>query len=372
MNRPAVRDSAHQSELPRARQQACWAGWCAVAALVLALSGCGSTISRSATEQLLASSAVDLAVAQIDFSSMSGRTVFFDKTYIQTIKGIGFVNGDYIVSAIRQQLVAARCLLEDDRNKAEFIVEARVGALGTDGHDITYGIPASNGLNTAASMVPSLPQIPTIPEISIAKKTDQSAASKISVFAYHRETREPVWQSGLSEGYASAKDLWVAGAGPFQSGTIYDTPQFAGQRIRVPFFGKQPEVKDRGPVGYFAEHRFDAAATIAAEADGNQEIKQTSGNSEATSGEGASEANPAAPSTETTGEQSPATDTTKPAAGEPQRTFSPDASLLLATPAPEIFIPAPVPRSVEPIEPPRRRGVLNRPFFEPVRSLFRR
>ena len=68
--------------------------------MLCGMTGCGTTLSRSATEQLLASSAVDLAVAQIDFTAMSGKTVFFDSTAIRSVKGIGFVNGDYIVSAL--------------------------------------------------------------------------------------------------------------------------------------------------------------------------------------------------------------------------------------------------------------------------------
>ena len=40
--------------------------------LSLALTGCGSTKSRTATEQLLMSDAVDRAIAQIDFSELAG------------------------------------------------------------------------------------------------------------------------------------------------------------------------------------------------------------------------------------------------------------------------------------------------------------
>ena len=70
-----------------------------------------------------------------------------------------------------------------------------------------------------------------LPEISLARKTDDSAAAKIAVFAYHRETRQPVWQSGLSVTRSTAYGRWIFGAGPFQSGSIYDSPQFAGGEI---------------------------------------------------------------------------------------------------------------------------------------------
>ena len=47
----------------------------ATAVLALAMTGCGNTVSRQATEQLLASDAVDRTVAQIDFRSLSSKKV---------------------------------------------------------------------------------------------------------------------------------------------------------------------------------------------------------------------------------------------------------------------------------------------------------
>lgn len=206
------------------------------AALVIsAVAGCGTSIKRAATEQLLTSDAVDRTVAQFDFRDLSGKKVFLDTQYLGAVKGVGFVNSAYIISSLRQQLTAARCLLQDKKDDADVIVEARVGALGLDSHDITYGLPASNALSTAASFVPTAPPIPTIPEISFAKKKDQLAAAKIAVFAYNRKTRQPVWQSGVNEAESTAKDTWVFGAGPFQRGSIYEGTQFAGTRLGIPF-----------------------------------------------------------------------------------------------------------------------------------------
>lgn len=203
---------------------------------IAAAAGCGTTVKRGATEQLLTSDAVDRTIAQFDFRDLSGKKVYLDTQYIQAVKGIGFVNSAYIISSLRQQLVAARCLLQNKKDDADYIVEARVGALGLDSHEITYGIPASNALSTAASLVPTAPPLPTIPEISFAKKKDQLAAAKIAVFAYNRKTRQPVWQSGVNESESTAKDTWVFGAGPFQRGTIYEGTQFAGTRLGIPFF----------------------------------------------------------------------------------------------------------------------------------------
>ena len=80
----------------------------------------------------------------IELTSVTCRTdlFFLDTTYLRPVRGIGFVNSDYIISSLRQQLTAARCKIHDKREDAEIIVEPRVGALGTE-HEITYGIPSS-------------------------------------------------------------------------------------------------------------------------------------------------------------------------------------------------------------------------------------
>ena len=113
------------------------------------LCGCGSTKSRSATEQLLVSDAVDRSIASIDFRDLAGASVYLDTQYVKTVKSLGFVNADYIISSLRQQMLAANCYLEEDRTKAEYIAEVRVGALGMDAHNVTYGIPASNSLSVS-------------------------------------------------------------------------------------------------------------------------------------------------------------------------------------------------------------------------------
>lgn len=213
-------------------------------------------ISNSATEQLLTSDAVDQTISHIDFSTLANKKVFFDTSYIKNVKGIGFVNGDYIISSLRQQIVAANCLIQEKKEDADYVIEARVGTLATNGHEVNYGIPASNMLSSAASLVPTAPAIPTIPEISLAKKNNQTAAAKISVFAYNQKTRERVWQSGVLQAKSTARDTWILGAGPFQRGTIYkEGAQFAGSRIN-PLSGSGDEFTNESTVDYLEPARF--------------------------------------------------------------------------------------------------------------------
>ena len=231
---------------------------CLLLAALTTLAGCGTTKTRTATEQLLMSDAVDRSIARIDFRPLKYQTVYLDTQYIKSVKGFGFVNADYVISALRQQMTAAGCLLEDSAEEAEYIVEARIGALGTDAHEVIYGIPANTGLAEAATLMPSAPPIPLVPQISVAKKEDMMGAAKIALFAYHRETRQPVWQSGIAVATNNAKDAWIFGAGPFQFGTIYEGTQFAGSRLQVPLIGKKLEEEEEPPglVSYYDKVNF--------------------------------------------------------------------------------------------------------------------
>lgn len=229
--------------------------------VLVCLPGCGTTKSVTATEQLLMSDAVDTTISKIDFRPLAGYKVFLDTTYVvsagKAIPGVpvpfNLVNSDYVISGLRQQLTAAGCMLVDTKDNAEIICEARCGALGTDGNNVTYGLPASNLLSSASSMIASAPPIPTIPEISIAKREMKSAAAKIAVFAYDRETREPLWQSGVAQAGSNARDTWFLGMGPLQYGTIYNGTRFAGKRV-----GRRKLVNDELPTAKLAngvDHR---------------------------------------------------------------------------------------------------------------------
>ena len=202
-----------------------------ICAVGLSCIGCGSTKSYIATDQLLMSDAVDATVAKLDFSPLSGHNVYLDATYIKTAKSPLLVDSDYVISSLRQQMVASGVMLTDTRDDAEIIAEARLGALGLDGHNVSYGIPASSTISTATGIFANAPAVPTIPEISLARHEAKSGAAKIAVFAYEKSTKKPVWQSGIARSKSSAHDTWVLGAGPWQRGTIYEGTQFAGEKL---------------------------------------------------------------------------------------------------------------------------------------------
>ena len=108
--------------------------------------------------------------------------------------------------------------------------------------------------------IPNAPTIPTLPEISVARRDAREAAAKIAAFAYDRETREPIWQSGIRHSLATAKDTWFMGIGPFQGGSIRKKTKLAGNNIQFSFGGGSDEREDsfaRPKVDFTAETRFD-------------------------------------------------------------------------------------------------------------------
>lgn len=201
--------------------------WLVAVACLCAPVGCGTTrltdTQRTATEQLLVSNAIDRAVTGLDFNELAGKSVYFDAQYLD-----GTVDRGYLVSTLRQALLANGCLLQEERSKATFVVEVRSGGVGTDRHAVLVGVPQM----TVPAFVPGQPS--QIPEIPLAKKTDQEGVAKLAVFAYNRQTGKLIWQSGMAQATSTSKDTWFLGAGPFQQGTIRNGTEFAGEQIPLP------------------------------------------------------------------------------------------------------------------------------------------
>ena len=201
--------------------------------LTMAVIGCGTTrISdtlRTGTEQLLLSNAIERAVNDMDFSILQGKEVYFDPQYLKGVSDEG-----YIISSIRQRLLADGVLLKGTRDEAVYVVEARAGTVGTNRQDVLIGVPQVT-LPTG-SMMTGVPS--AIPEIPLAKKTQQRGIVKLAAFAYNQQTGQAVWQSGTHPITADSRDTWFLGTGPFQRGSIYNGTSFAGQRVR--WFGGPP------------------------------------------------------------------------------------------------------------------------------------
>ena len=196
----------------------------ALVVVCCAATGCGSTrmtdTQRAGSEMRLVSQAIDRAVTQLDFTELQGKTVFLDTQYLD-----GTVDKGYLISSIRQQLLAHGALLQEERTKATYVVEPRSGGVGTDKYSLLVGIPATS----LPALMPGVPS--AIPEIALVKKSDQQGVAKIAVFAYNRTTGRALWQSDLGEATSNLKDTWYFGAGPYRRGSIMRDSEFAGETL---------------------------------------------------------------------------------------------------------------------------------------------
>lgn len=144
-----------------------------VAALLL--SSCTTVRSsdpqRTATEQLLISTAADHAAEALALDIPKGKRVFVDATNFE-----GY-DSKYAIGAIRDHLLRTGQRLIDDRGKADVIVEIRSGALSVDDHAFLIGIPQIN------LPIPLAGQA-SIPEIALYKRETEQGVAKFAATAY--------------------------------------------------------------------------------------------------------------------------------------------------------------------------------------------
>ena len=108
--------------------------------LALALGACTSAREtlpqRTATEQLLLSSAVDHALDRLDLQVPRGTRLWVDAGYFDA-----FDEG-YAIGAIRDELLRRGGRLVRSRDEADAVVEIRAGALSVDEAQTLVGIPS--------------------------------------------------------------------------------------------------------------------------------------------------------------------------------------------------------------------------------------
>lgn len=182
------------------------------------LVGCGTTkfsdTGRTATEQLLISSAMEDVVDEYDYSRLAGLKVHIKIANSTT-------DSDYLKSLIRQQLAANGAFVRDALDEADYVLEVAPGAVGTNRYELMYGIPETSipAIGTLAAT--------SIPEFALIKRTDQKAQVKLNMWAYNKTTGAIIWQSGVQTKSANIRDRWIFGAGPFTDAS-YDE---AGMRL---------------------------------------------------------------------------------------------------------------------------------------------
>jgi hypothetical protein len=145
--------------------------------------------SRSATEQLLISTAMDRAMTNGNLIVFNGKRVFVDPTYFASY------DQQYALGEIRDVLNSAGALLANNITNSDIVVEARSGALSVDASSTLFGIPAM-GLPVPLSGALS------IPEVAFYKSVKQKSIGKIALLAYDTKSGRHYYSSGPLVGKA--------------------------------------------------------------------------------------------------------------------------------------------------------------------------
>ena len=134
-----------------------------------------STAARTATEQLLLSTAAQSATEDRVFAWLAGKKVFVEDKYFES-----YDKGNAI-SQIRERISASGGLLVKTDDKADTIVEIRSPVLSMDNATTLVGVPAMT------IPVPLAGPVQT-PEIAFYKNERSDSLAEFALFAYQRES----------------------------------------------------------------------------------------------------------------------------------------------------------------------------------------
>lgn len=170
------------------------------AAMLLLLAGCSTQREtepgRTATEQLLFSTAAERAADQLVFQLPEGTKVYVDATFVEGI------DSKYLVSTIRDRILRRGNDLVDSKIAADVIIEPRVGAMSIDRTKTLLGTPDFGIPVPLAGPV-------EFPEIALFKRDTRQGVIKVAATAYNARTGLLIQSLDPVYGFAYKKD-WVA------------------------------------------------------------------------------------------------------------------------------------------------------------------
>jgi hypothetical protein len=213
------------------------ARWALSAIVVVVAGGCTSVkmtgTARTGTEQLLLTGTWDDALHRVDFRPLAGQKVFVDPQFISTV-----VDKDYVVTSIRRTMAEQGVLLENNKDKAQVILEPSFGAYGTDMRDTNVGLPGM-------SLMPSLTTGATVASsgssssLNLSQTNREDAIVKAILYAYDTKSGRLVWESGWLLNAQGVRDHFFMGAGPYRMssrGEVERYPDESQVQTRKHFF----------------------------------------------------------------------------------------------------------------------------------------
>ena len=180
---------------------------------------CGCTLHRvsdpprTATEQLLITTAADRAIGRMGLSALDGKRVFVDPSHLD-----GYDKA-YVLGAVIDRLGRQGARLVKDEKQAEVIATVRAGALSVDRSEFLVGLPSIPVPVPFAGPA-------QLPELALLKRQIQTGIAKLALTAHDAATGKPV----LSVGPTSADShltLWRVLLVPFR---LTDIPEKRARR----------------------------------------------------------------------------------------------------------------------------------------------
>lgn len=167
-----------------------------------------SVPQRTATEQLLISTAADRAASELSLAIPKNTKVYIDRQYFQ-----GYDEG-YALNAIRTQFLRQGLALVDDRKDAEAVVTVASGALSTDEKALLIGIPALQ--------VPIFPigTSVSVPEIALFKSAQDKGVAKFVATGYDAKTGKLIATSDPQYGISHQTNHTILLFFSWQSGDL--------------------------------------------------------------------------------------------------------------------------------------------------------
>ena len=198
-----------------------------VVLLVLVVgSGCTSvTVTgtpRTGSEQLLLTGTFDDAIYHVDFSPLTGSKVFLDTQYVT------IVDKDWVISSIRRSMAEQGILLENNKDKADVIVEAAFGAYGTDQRDRKFGLPGIS-LTPSLATGAAVTAAGTSNALNLSETNQQDAVVKARLYAYDAKTGRLVWETAPLLNAQGLRDHFVIGSGPYRLSSRPEVQQYQNE-----------------------------------------------------------------------------------------------------------------------------------------------
>lgn len=178
------------------------------------LAGCGtvreSFPARTATEQLLISTATDNALATAQIDGVKDKVVFVD------VSNLDSNDKPYVVQRIKDVLLTHGAKLAAAPGPdVAVVVQVASGALSIDRREFLLGTPP------LPLPIPGVSQSLIIPEFAFFKLLRQHGRAKFLMCFVDPKTNAQLWTAPLLYGDARQSYLWLLLLGPFEWGNTW-------------------------------------------------------------------------------------------------------------------------------------------------------